>query len=317
MMMFISQAHCRCVSIVFVLLSSIVAWSAPIIAPDAKIERHTGFRFTEGPAAAADGNVYFTDIPNNRIHIWHTVGERAGTLSTFREESGATNGLMFDREGRLLGCQGATGRIVRFKPDGSDGEVLAGEFDGRPLNKTNDLWIDPKGGIYFSDPAYGYRDRPTPQPSERVYYLTPDQKSVVAVINDFKRPNGLVGTPDGKTLYATDIDGKRTWRYAVQADGSLTSKTLFCEYGSDGMTIDVEGNVYLTEAAVLVFNPAGELIQRVETPERPANVAFGGPNNDMLFITARTSLYSVKTRTRGAARPHLPEGLGTRHVPRL
>lgn len=284
------------------------AYSAPqsVLAPGAEVKKKaSGFQFTEGPAADGLGNVYFTDIPNNRILKWSLDGK----LSTYSENSGGANGLFFDRAGNLLVCEGGNRRIVSLDSKGK-ATVLADSYKNKKLNKPNDLWIDPKGGIYFSDPIYGRVEKE--QDGEHVYYITPDRKKVIRVIDDFVRPNGLIGTPDGKTLYVTDRGDKKTYRYTIKPDGTLTGKKLFAPAGSDGMTIDTAGNVYLTTEAVVVYDPKGNLIETIKIPETPANVCFGGPDFQTLYITARTSLYAVPMRIKGipslAAGGSIPAG---------
>jgi len=265
-----------------------------VVAPGAKVEKLAGgFKFTEGPAADAKGNIFFTDIPNNRIHKWSL----AGLLSTFRANSGGSNGLYFDRKGNLLACEGGGRRLVSIDPKG-EVTVLADKYQNKKFNSLNDLWIDPKGGIYFTDPRYGRRDN-LEQDGEHVYYLLPDRKKLIRVIDDMVRPNGIIGTRNGKVLYVTDHGGKKTFMYTINKDGTLSNKKLFAPEGSDGMTIDNEGNVYLTTRAVVVYNKKGEKIETIEIPERPANVCFGGKDKRTLFITARTSLYSVRMRVKG------------------
>ncbi len=268
-----------------------------VLAPGAKVGMLSqGFEFTEGPAADAVGNVYFTDIPNNRIHKWSLDGE----LSIFREDSNEANGLYFDRAGNLLACEGKddAGRLVSIAPDGTL-TVLADSYEGKPFNSLNDLWIDPKGGVYFTDPRYGNRDN-LPQDGEHVYYLTPDRAKVIRVIDDMIRPNGVIGTPDGKTLYVADHGAGQTFSYTINEDGTLADKTLFAPEGSDGMTIDNQGNIYLTNNNVVIYNQAGEKIQEIRIPEGPSNATFGGADNKTLFVTARTSLYSVPMAVQGA-----------------
>ena len=255
-----------------------------------------GFKFTEGPAVDSKGNVYFTDIPNNMILIW-TIDNR---LDTFSQRSGGANGLYFDKEKNLLACEGENGQITSTSPAG-DKTLLATEYNGQRFNKTNDLWPDAKGGIYFTDPRYG-GDGELPQDGEHVYYLKPDHITVVRVCDDLVKPNGLIGTPDGKTLYVTDAQGEKTYRYDVLGDGMLENKTLFVEVGCDGMTIDKSGNVYMTtggKKAVDVFSPSGKLLESIAVPEKPSNVCFGGKNRKQLFITARTSLYRIELAAKG------------------
>ena len=284
-----------------------------IVAPEAKVEKLTGgFNFTEGPAADAQGNIFFTDIPNNRIHKWSLDGK----LSRFRENSGGANGLYFDKDGNLLACQGSGQRLVSINPK-NEVTILAEKYQGKNFNSLNDLWIDPKGGIYFTDPRYGNRNN-MEQDGEHVYYLSADRKKLIRVIDDMVRPNGLIGTSDGKLLYVADHGGGKTFVYTINSfdsakdgeDGTLANKKLFAPEGSDGMTIDNEGNIYLTTTAVAVYNSNGERIETIRVPEQPANVTFGGKDNQTLFITARTSLYSVRMRVKGAEQKQAVSELG-------
>lgn len=256
-----------------------------------------GFTFTEGPAVDSKGNVYFTDIPNNLILIWTLDNQ----LDTFRINSGRANGLYFDKDENLLACEGEKGQITLTSPDG-DYKAIATQYDGKRFNQTNDLWPDGKGGVYFTDPKYGGEDTELPQDGMHVYYITPNHSSVIKVCDDLEKPNGVLGTPDGKILYVTDSQSGKTYKYDIQDDGSLTNKTLFVEFGCDGMTLDKAGNVYLTtngKQAVDIFSPTGELLESIEVPEKPSNVCFGGKDRNQLFITARTSLYRVKLNAKG------------------
>jgi gluconolactonase len=251
-----------------------------------------GFKFTEGPASDEEGNIYFTDIPNSRIHKWSVDGK----LSIFLENTGKANGLFFDKNGNLIACAGGAGKLVSIDSKGKI-TVLAGSFEGKPFNSPNDLWMDPKGGIYFTDPRYGSRDN-LPQNGEHVYYLSADRKKLIRVINDMVRPNGLIGTPDGKLLYVADHGANKTYFCKINPDGTLSDKKLFAEQGSDGMTLDSNGNLYLTAQTVTIYAPSGKLIKTIEVPERPSNVCFGGENKKILFITARTSLYSINMQSK-------------------
>jgi gluconolactonase len=272
-----------------------VAEKRSVVAPGAKVEKLAGdFQFTEGPASDARGNIYFSDIPNNRIHKWSLDGK----LSTFRENSGGSNGLFVDKKGSILACEGNGRRLVSIDSAGSV-TVLADKYEDKRFNSLNDLWIDPNGGIYFTDPRYGPRND-LEQDGEHVYYLSPDRKKLIRVINDMVRPNGIIGTPDGKLLYVADHGGGKTYVYTINKDGTLSNKKLFAPEGSDGMTIDNKGNIYLTTKVVAVYSSKGEKIETIEVPEEPANVCFGGKDKRTLFITARTSLYSVRMRIKGA-----------------
>ena len=268
-----------------------------IVAPGATVEKVAGgFIFTEGPATDRQGNIFFSDIPNNRIHKVSIDGK----LSIFQENSGGANGLYFDKSGNLLACQGGNRQLVAVDPQGNV-TVLADAYDKKRLNSPNDLWIDPKGGIYFTDPRYGPKDN-IQQDGEHVYYLSPDRQKLIRVTDDLVRPNGVIGTPDGSLLYIADHGGKNTYVYSIRNDGTLSNKKLLAPKESDGMTIDNEGNIYLTyqpEKSVLVYNSAGEKIDAIPVPESPANVCFGSKDKHTLFITATTSLYSIRTRTKG------------------
>jgi gluconolactonase len=270
-----------------------------IVAPGATVvQLADGFAFTEGPASDAEGNVLFTDQPNDRILKWSIDGK----LSTFKQPSGRSNGLCFDSEGRLWACADEKNELWTIKPDGSV-EVVVKDFEGKLLNAPNDLWIRPDGGVYFSDPFYPrdyWKRGPSEQSVEGVYYLPPDRSKLVRVVADLKQPNGLIGTPDGKTLYVADIRANKTYAYDIQADGSLANKRLFCELGSDGMTIDNEGNVYLTGQGVTVFNARGEKIKTIPVDAKwTANVCFGGKDRQTLFITSSDKLMSLQMRVKG------------------
>jgi len=266
-----------------------------LIAPGGTVEKLAGgFMFTEGPAADAEGNVFFSDIPNRRIHKWSVDGQ----LSTLRENSGGANGLYFDAHGNLFACEGTARRVTGTDPQGNIA-VLADSYDGKKLNSPNDLWIDPQGGVYFSDPRYGGMED-LQQAGFHVYYITPDRKQVKRVTNDLVKPNGVLGTVDGKHLYVADAGDRKTYVYAIQPDGTLAEKKLFVPQGSDGMTRDEKGNLYLTAGgSVVIYDPHGQKIESIAVPENPANMTFGGKDRKTLFITARTSLYAVPMSVRG------------------
>jgi gluconolactonase len=261
-----------------------------IIVPGASPEKVAdGFAFTEGVASDAGGNIYFSDIPASRIHFY----DNAGHGKIFLENSNKANGLNVDQYGNIIACEGEDGgRLVQVSPSGSV-TVIADGYDGKSFNSPNDLWESPKGGYYMTDPRYGSRDN-LPQDGEHVYYIGSDRKKVVRVIDDMVRPNGVTGTEDGSILYVADQGAGKTYRYSILEDGTLAGKQLFADEGSDGMTVDSRGNVYLTNSAVKVYNPAGRLIETIEVPENPTNVSFGGRNGKTLYITAQTSVYKLK-----------------------
>ena len=181
--------------------------------------------------------------------------------------------------------------------------MLATNFEGKRFNGPNDLWIRPDGGIYITDPDfYSYGDASTLVEGQDVYFVTPDHKTVTRVESDLKKPNGIIGTPDGKVLYVADYGAARTYAFDIQPDGKLTNKHVFCKLGSDGMTIDDEGNLYLTGIGVTVFDKTGKRLEQIEVPieDTTTNVTFGGKDNDLLFITATGSVYGIKMRVKGA-----------------
>ena len=270
-----------------------------IIADGATLQQvDTSYTFTEGPAVDKAGNVYFTDQPNDQIVKWSTDGE----ISVFMKGTGRSNGLFFDADGNLLACADEKNQLWSISMD-KKVTVLINDFEGKKLNGPNDLWIDKKGGIYFTDPFYkrNYWTREEKEiEQERVYYLSPDRKNVRVVADQFVRPNGIIGTPDGKMLYVADIGDKKTYAFKINDDASLSDRTLFVEMGSDGMTIDNQGNIYLTGQGVHVFNPAGEKIEHIAVDERwTANVTLGGKDRKTLFITAMGSVYTLDMNVAG------------------
>ncbi len=277
------------------------AQDSPVREPGAAVEKLAdGFKFTEGPSVDAGGNVFFTDQPNDRILKW-SVEEKK--LSTFLQPCGRSNGLHFDAKGNLLACADEKNELWSIDPSGKH-EVLLKDYQGKRLNGPNDLWIRPDGGIYFTDPFYKrpYWNRgPIEQDVQGVYYIPPGRGAVRRVADDLKQPNGITGTPDGKTLYVADIGARKTYSFEIREDGSLAGKKLVCEAGSDGMTIDEAGNLYLTGKGVMVFDRSGKKIDQIDVPERwVGNVCFGGKDRRTLFITASTGFYSVRMKVKGA-----------------
>ncbi|HEU4694309.1 MAG TPA: SMP-30/gluconolactonase/LRE family protein [Vicinamibacterales bacterium] len=272
-----------------------------VVAPGASLEKLAGgFDFTEGPTCDAAGNVFFTDQPNDRILKWNATGG----LSTFLQPAGRANGMYFDREGHLIACADEKNELWSIDPGGAI-NVLVSEYEGKRLNGPNDAWVRPDGAIYFTDPFYQrswWTHETMPQDGQHVYFLSADRRRLVRVAEDLEKPNGIIGTPDGKTLFVADIAAGMTYRYDIAADGTLTRKTLAANLGSDGMTLDNEGNLYLTGDGVSVFDGAGQLIERILVPDErwTANVSFGGRDRHMLFITATTGLYGIMTRTTAA-----------------
>ncbi len=256
------------------------------------------YKFTEGPAVDAEGNVYFTDQPNDRILRWTVDGK----ITTWMQPCGRSNGLFFDRAGNLIACADNKNELWKIAPDQSH-QVLTSGFDGKLFNGPNDVWVAGDGSLYFTDPFYKRpywertEDKQLPQ---RVYRMSADYKQVIVAADEFRQPNGIVGDASKKLLYVADIGASKTYRFNIGDDGKLTDRQLFCEMGSDGMTIDSQGNLYLTGKGVTVFNPAGKQIEVIAVPEGwTANVCFGGVDRKTLFITASDSLYSIATTVAG------------------
>jgi len=280
--------------------SPLLAQKSALVAEGAKLQTLASeFKFTEGPIADADGNVFFTDQPNDRIMKWSV----AGKLSTFLKPSGRANGLYFDIDGSLLACADEKNELWDITSDGKH-TVLVTDYKGKKLNGPNDLWVRPDGGIYFTDPFYKrdyWKRGDIEQDGRCVYFLDKSRKQLSRVVDDVKQPNGIIGTPDGKTLYVSDLNGRKTYSYRVNDDGTLSDKKLFCELGSDGMTVDNQGNVYLTGKGVTVFNSKGEKIDHIAIPAGwTANVCFGGSDFRTLFVTAGEALYSIRMNVSAA-----------------
>ena len=274
--------------------------TSTIIAPGAQLEKLSGeFSFTEGPATDAVGNIYFTDQPNDRIMIWTVDGK----LETFMKPAGRSNGLCFDGEGQLIACADEKNEMWSIDVKTKQATPLFSIYDGKLLNAPNDVWVHPDGALYFSDPFYKrdwWKRGPSEQSVQGVYRVAKGTTTPVRVIDDLQQPNGIIGSVDGKLLYVADIKASKTYRYDIAADGSLEAKTLFCEMGSDGMTLDDQGNLYLTNQGVTVFDKSGAKIQHIKVPENwTANICFGGADKHLLFITASKGVYGLKMKVGG------------------
>ena len=258
----------------------------------------SGFVFTEGPAVNKRGDIYFTDQPRNQI--WKYAID--GKLSLYMDSTGRSNGLYFDKNGNLLACADKNNELWSISPD-KRVRILLKAPAGLAFNGPNDLRIDPKGGIYFTDPYY-QRDywlrKQAELPYQGVYYLANKKSKAVLVDSMMVRPNGIVGTADGKIVYVADIGAGKTYRYRVGKQGKLTDKTLFVEQGSDGMTLDEKGNLYISGNGVTVYNPAGKQVQFIPVPSKwVGNLCFGGARRNILFITASESVYTIPMLVRG------------------
>ncbi len=265
----------------------------------------TGFQFTEGPVWLPDGFLLFSDIPASRIYKLTADGD----VSVWREPSGHSNGLTLDRQGRLLACEHGNRRVsVADIVEGHDGgaRTLVDKYGGKWLNSPNDVVVRSDGLVYFTDPPYGIEPAQQEQPVNAVYCVRPGGEPVL-VAEDFNRPNGLAFSPDESVLYVGDSRAFRVHVYDVAADGTLHNSRLFAdvahpEPGSpDGMKVDVEGNLYVTNAlGIWTFAPDATFRGLIPLPETPANCAWGDDGRS-LYITARTSVYRIRTRVAGRA----------------
>ena len=251
-------------------------------------------KFTEGPAFSPKGFLLFSDIPNSRI----VRVDADGQSSDFLKPSGGANGLVFDASGHLYACQGQARRVVKIAIQDGKIETLCDSFDGKPLNSPNDLALDGHGGLYFTDPRYG-ADSKIEQSCMGVYYISPAGKTT-RVIDQLQRPNGILVSQDKKTLYVAEPNKRELWKYEISSPGQLgAGKVIFTGDekqdggGPDGMCLDLHGNIYATYNDIVVLNPEGKLIGRIPVPEHPANCTLGGADGKTLYVTARTSLYSI------------------------
>jgi gluconolactonase len=274
---------------------------SPVIADGAELTRvGSGYSFTEGPAVNAEGDVYFTDQPNDRIYKWSAEDN---SVTLFMEGAKRSNGMYFDHEGVLVSCADYQNELIQIFPD-QELKVIVSGYRGQRLNGPNDLWIHPDKQIYITDAFYkrkwwDHEEKEIEQ--ENVYMYYPESKKLVVAADGLVRPNGIVGTPNGKLLYVADIEDGKIYRYKVDQQGKLSNRKLFTTAKSDGMTIDHKGNVYVTNSdGVTVFNKKGQQIEQIPTGERwTANVVFGGKDRNILFVTAMGSVYTLPMKVRG------------------
>jgi len=263
----------------------------------------TGFSFTEGPVWHPDGHLLFSDVSSNIIYKWTPDGK----VEKFRSPSGHSNGLAFDKQGRLIACEHGNRRISRNELDGTF-VTLFDEYDGKRLNSPNDLAIKSDGSIYFTDPPYGLTASygiPGKQELgfQGVYRILPDRNSLELLIKDLYRPNGLAFSPDEKVLYISDTNRKVVYAFDLQSGGTITDRRIFVSLSGfpDGIKVDANGNLYVTNNLnrIQIYNRTGQHLGNIIIPERTTNCAFGGPDNKMLFITARTSVYRIQLKIPG------------------
>jgi gluconolactonase len=305
-----------------------------LVAPNTVADAAGTVCFLEGPAVDADGNVFFSDIAGNRIMKM----DAKGVISVFRADSGRTNGNCFDAQGWLVSCEGGEQgpgrrRIVRTHMKSDTVQVLTEKFDGKRYNAPNDLCIDTRGRIWFTDPYYGPDRSHLEMDAEGVYRLektavSPDRWQVKRVLTqkEIQRPNGIAITPDDKTLYVIDAHPKpggnrKIWAFDVAADGSLSKQRLVYDFGKgrggDGMKLDMKGNLWVAAGisvkrgpgetldnppGVYVISPQGKLLGRIPVPENLiTNLAFGGPERKTLYVTAGKTVYRIPVNVSGYA----------------
>jgi gluconolactonase len=256
------------------------------------------FSFTEGPAVDKEGNIFFTDQPNDKIWEYDINGK----LSLFMDKTGRSNGMYFDKKGNLIACADEKNELWSISPE-KKVKVLLKDFHGIHLNGPNDLWIDPQGGIYFTDPYYqrDYWERKKPDMKEQsVYYLAKGKTEAIVMDSTLMQPNGIVGTPDGRYLYVADIRANKTYKYEIKEDGKLMNRVLFVNQGSDGMTLDNQGNLYITGKGVTIYDSTGKKIGTIPVPSNwVGNICFGGKDRTVLFITASESVYTLQMQVKG------------------
>ena len=271
-----------------------------IVAPGTRAKvLGTGYGFCEGPAADAEGNVYFSDGKENSIHLYRPGQE----VQRFVEHSTDANGMMFNAQGELVVCEGAAYRVVAFDVETKNRRVLVGAGPRR-FNEPNDLSIDRQGGFYFTDPNYRHRGQEKLK-KEDVYYVSADGR-VTKVSDVCLKPNGILLTPDGKTLYLADCSAKRIYKYDVVGPGKLSGQTRWIELEGhpDGMTLDAEGNLYIAcgGKGIQVYSPEGEKLGAIDAGygvPGSSNCVFGGPDFSQLFITSGSRFLMIPTKARG------------------
>jgi sugar lactone lactonase YvrE/precorrin-6B methylase 2 len=270
-----------------------------LVAPGATLQPViTGLDFVDGPANAPDGSLWFVEVKRSKIHRLAPDG----SVTLIDDDSGNTSGLYFADNGNLIATENGRRRITERAPDGRV-TVIADSYDGKKISKPNDLWVAPNGAVYFTDNRPGGRNVPPDieQTTHNVVYISPDRKTKTSVINDFVGPNGIIGSADGKWLYPTDRRGGVTYAYPIKADGTLGTRRELAPVGSDGMTLDHLGNIYMTLAdKIVVYTPEGEHLLDILMHEPYTSVCLGGPDGKTLYISGRTTLWSLKMKVKAA-----------------
>ena len=256
-----------------------------------------GFGPIEGPAWDRKGALYFSSLSDGKIYRWSK--EKGAVL--FKQLEGGCNGLRFDAAGNLLVCQPRGRRVLRITPTGKH-EVVVDRYKGGRLNSPNDIWIAPDGGVYFTDPRYG-KGGELEQDGLYVFYLAPDGKTLVPMIKDLEKPNGIVGTADGKKLFVADPKAKKVYSYIIGKNGTVANRKVVADRGCDGLTVDEHGNLYLSGKVVEAYSPQGKVLARLEPPAGVSNLTFGGEDGRTLFCTSRAGIFAITMNAQGGSDP--------------
>lgn len=283
-------------SLSWLALAGALVWAQPF--PDVKVLKvASGYTFTEGPAWSPDGYLVFSDVPGDKI--WKLVpGAPAGI---FRAGSNGANGNAFDSRGRLYTCESRTRRVVRTDRKGRV-EVVVDQWQGKRLNAPNDIVARQDGHVYFTDPAFGQQSDTRELDFYGVYHVYPDGQ-VELIARPQGRPNGIGLSPDGRILYVTNTDERNLRAYDLDRHGRASNERVLIssiEGPPDGMAVDERGNLYVAANNLVIYSPDGRMLQTIPIPERPSNCAFGGAGRNVLFVTARTSVYAIELDVRGA-----------------
>jgi len=284
--------------LVWGLIQTAVAQGATLVAEGAAPRQLPGeWGFPEGPAADLQGNVYFSDISNNKIYFWNADTNQ---IVLYRDDFELPNGLMLDAQGRLVVCEMGRKRLVRIEEDGQI-TVLADSYQGKPINMPNDLWIDSAGGIYFSDFAGGPAGEGNNEKLQ-VYYVSA-KGDIWRVTEDLTAPNGLIGTPDGKRLYITDPGAGKTWFYEILGPGRLGEKQLFVDRFADGLALDEQNNLYFSGEQLTIYSPDAKVLDQIEFSGGATNMTFAGSDGKTLFVAGRGGLFTLRMNLAGAKTP--------------
>ncbi len=279
-------------AVVLFALSSLAGGADAPITAGMPVKLADGFGAIEGPAWDGKGALYFSSLGDGKIYRW----SKARGVTLFKELEGGCNGLRFDGDGNLLVCQPRARRVLRITPTGQH-QVVVDRHAGGRLNSPNDIWVAPGGGIYFTDPRYG-KAGDLEQDGLFVYFLPPGRSNPVAVIKDLEKPNGIVGTADGKKLFVADPKARKVYSYNILADGTVGDRKLAADTGSDGLAVDDRGYLYVTGKAIKTYSPQAKVIAQIEMPAGVSNLTFGGDDGRTLFCTSRAGIFAIPMNVR-------------------